>query len=208
MARAKFIGAIKENSPAFGLNVTDAAIDRLAEYYELIQEHNSILHLVGPCTPEEFAVRHILESLTLLPHLPPNSRFADVGAGAGLPSIPCLIIRDDLHATLIESKDKKARFLNAAILELGLADRAGVVNRQFEETSPGDAQFVTCRALDKFVEKLPRLIKWGKGQDLLLFGGEKLQGALARQDVAFVQKLMPLSEQRYLYIAPARRTSS
>ena len=207
-SRDDFVDTVNANQSSFGLSIEAEQVERLAGYYDLVQEHNPILHLVGPCPPEEFAIRHILESLTLLPHLSPNTKFVDVGAGAGLPSVPCLIVRGDLHATLIESKERKAKFLNLAISELGLAERAQIVNRQFEETSPGDASSVTCRALDKFVEKLPRLIKWGKGLDLLLFGGHKLQAALECQNVAFMQKLMPLSEQRYLYIAPAPRTST
>ena len=70
MERAKFIGAIREHSSAFDLDITDPAIDRLADYYELVQKHNPILHLVGPCPPEEFATRHVLESLTLLDIFP------------------------------------------------------------------------------------------------------------------------------------------
>ena len=63
----------------------------LADYYELVQANNPLLHLVAPSSPEEFAVRHVLESLALLKFLPERAKFADVGAGAGLPSIPCLI---------------------------------------------------------------------------------------------------------------------
>jgi 16S rRNA (guanine527-N7)-methyltransferase len=117
-----------------------------------------------------FATRHILESLTLLGHLPKNAKFADVGAGAGLPSIPCLIVRSDLKAELIESKEKKTKFLETAVIELNLSDRARVVNKQFEETSLDKAEFITCRALDKFSQKLPRLLKWAKGRQILFFG--------------------------------------
>src|SRR5206468_1156636 len=102
--RGEFIRAISDNQSAFGLQLTNEAVERLAHYYELVQEHNGLLHLVGPCSTEEFAVRHILESLSLLKYLRPSSRFADVGAGAGLPSIPCLLVRDDVSAVLIESK--------------------------------------------------------------------------------------------------------
>ncbi|HEX3101746.1 MAG TPA: hypothetical protein VHQ01_08140, partial [Pyrinomonadaceae bacterium] len=62
-------------------------------------------------------------------------------------------------------------------------------------------QFVTCRALDKFTEKLPRLLKWSGKRGLLFFGGRNLGGELTRQKVKFYQKLMPMSEQRYLFIS-------
>src|SRR3954471_19517506 len=99
---SEFTQAVLDHQSAFSLELTDAQIDRLFEFYEIIQEQNPILHLVGPCSVEEFVVRHILESLTLVKHLPQNAKLADVGAGAGLPSIPCLLVRDDLGARLID----------------------------------------------------------------------------------------------------------
>jgi 16S rRNA (guanine527-N7)-methyltransferase len=197
--KPEIINSIKKYQIAFNLDLPDSAVERLADYYELIQEHNAILHLVAPCSPEEFAIRHILESLTLLDFLPENARFADVGAGAGLPSIPCLLVRDDLSAVLIESKIKKVKFLETVANKLSLSDRVQIINRQFEEAEQGPFSIVTCRALDKFTEKLPRLLKWAKKRELLLFAGNSLREALQKQNVHFSEKLMPLSEQRYLF---------
>ena len=197
--RSEFIKAIKTNQASFGLNLDDSTIERLADYYELVLEHNPLLHLVAPCSHSEFAIRHILESLTLLEYLPRSAKLADIGAGAGLPSIPCLLARDDLRAVLIESKEKKTKFLDEAIVNLGLKSQAEIVNRQFEEADPAGCKFVTCRALDKFTEKLPRLLKWSGKRTKLFFGGPNLRSALAKHRQAFEEKLLPMSEQRYLY---------
>jgi 16S rRNA (guanine(527)-N(7))-methyltransferase RsmG len=197
---SSFEQAITDNRSAFGLSLTSQQIARLADYFQLVQEHNSLLHLVAPCPAEEFAVRHILESLTLLEHLPQNSKFADVGAGAGLPSIPCLLVRDDLSAILIETKEKKARFLALAVEQLDLGGRAAVVNRQFEEVMISDCEFVTCRALDKFAERLPRVLNWAKGRSLLLFGGPNLAAGLEKLGFKFERRLLPLSDQRFLFV--------
>lgn len=197
--RSEFIEAIKTHQAVFGLGLADEQIARLADYYELILEHNEFLHLVAPMQTEEFAIRHILESLTLLEHLTMTTKIADVGAGAGLPSIPCLIAREGLTAILIESKEKKAKFLETAVESLGLTERVQIVNSQFEEADPADCEYVTCRALDKFTEKLPRLLKWSRKRDLLFFGGNNLAVALQKRGVKFDQKLMPMSEQRFLF---------
>ena len=197
--REEFIAAIRSNQATFGVELTEPTIERLADYYEFVEEHNPLLHLVGPCSTEEFATRHILESLTLLEFLPANARFADVGAGAGLPSIPCLIARDDLHAVLIESKEKKSQFLEAVIAASKLHDRATVVNRQFSEVKRPDVSHVTCRALDRFMQKLPQLVKWSGDSTLLFFGGPSLREELETRRVRFELRLMPLSSQRYLF---------
>lgn len=198
-ARQQFIDAIEKKQSAFGLDLAEEKIDSLALFYEFVQKHNEILHLVAPCSAEEFAIRHVLESLTLLEFLPQNARFADVGAGAGLPSIPCLIARDDLRGVLIESKLKKARFLELALAEFKLESRAKIVDRQFEEIKKADVSYVLCRALDKFTQKLPRLLKWSKGCSLLFFGGNSLRDEFEKNGVKFSEKLIPMSEKRFLF---------
>lgn len=195
-----FYFSIKSQAWAFGVEVSDDAIQVLEEYRALVEEANELLHLIGPHTAQEFAVRHVLESLTVVKHLPQNATFTDVGPGAGLPSIPCLIVRKDLRGILVESKEKKAGFLTQVINECGLRQRAAVVNRQFEEIEKPGVQFVTCRALDKFVDKLPKLIKWSKGSKLLLFGGPALGEALTANNITYKSELMPMSNQRFLFI--------
>ena len=204
--RDVLIDALRRNEKAFGVELTETQLEKLADYYQLVQEHNPLLHLVAPCSEEEFAVRHILESLTLLKFLPERTRFADVGTGAGLPSIPCLLVREDLSAVLIESKEKKAKYLEEATERLELSDRATIDNKQFEEARDFEFSFVTCRALDKFTEKLPRLVKWAKGRPMLLFGGKALSDALMNQKLKFTERLMPMSEQRYLFVVGETRS--
>ncbi|MGQ0541619.1 MAG: 16S rRNA (guanine(527)-N(7))-methyltransferase RsmG [Blastocatellia bacterium] len=198
--RSDFIQSLELSREQFGLALADPQIEKLADYFELVQEHNPLLHLVGPCKPGEFATRHILESLTLINHLRNNARFADVGTGAGLPSIPCLIVREDLSAVLIESKEKKARFLTLAVERLGISSRIEIVNQQFSETILPDVSHVTCRALDRFAQKLPVLLKWSGGSNLLLFGGPALRREMENRGLIIEEHLMPMSEQRFLFI--------
>lgn len=200
MERDDLILALRQYQSTFGITIDDS-LDQLANYYDLVLEHNPLLHLTAPCSPEEFATRHILESLTMLEFLPQNSTFIDVGSGGGLPALPCLIARHDLRATLVESKAKKAAFLEHGIERLGLKDNSCVENKQFGETMAGNAQFVSCRALDKFTQHLPRLLGWAGQRQLLLFGGPALQGLLQDYRIDFVRRLMPLSEQRYLFVS-------
>ncbi len=192
--------AISKHQAAFGLELSPESLTLLDTYYEHLLEHNPILHLIGAMDAEEFAIRHILESLTLLKHLPEKARFADVGSGGGLPAIPCLLVRGDLMAVLIESKEKKANFLKLAVENLGLTARTRIIARQFQEVDPANCSFITCRALDKFAEKLERLLKWSMRRQVLLFGGPNLREALQKAKVDFDETLMPMSEQRYLFV--------
>src|SRR5687768_7960375 len=129
----QFRGSLVANSAEFGVELQPEHIQRLISYFELLLKWNPKLHLVAPCSPEEFAVRHILESLTLLTHLPANARVADVGTGAGLPIIPCLLMRDDLHGVLIESSQRKAAFLKEALRAIKPHDRTQLIVARFED---------------------------------------------------------------------------
>ena len=196
----RFEQALVSNMESFNLDLPAETITRMGEYYSLLTRWNDRLHLVAPCEPEEFAVRHVLESLLLLEHLPQDARVADIGSGGGLPIIPCVTARPDLEATLIESSQKKVVFLREASNHLGL--RTTIIARPFEEVTAPAVSFVTCRALDQFMQKLPMLINWApQGSTLLLFGGETLGEQLRRANVNFELFLIPQSEKRYLFLA-------
>ena len=196
----EFEQALVSNMASFDLDLSPETVTQLGEYYSLLTRWNDRLHLVAPCPPEEFAVRHVLESLLLLRYLPSNATVVDIGSGGGLPIIPCLIARPDLEATLIESSQKKVVFLREASNHLGL--RTTIVARPFEDVTAPNVSFVTCRALDQFMRKLPAIVNWApQGSKLLLFGGESLRDQLKRANVNFEQFLIPRSEKRYLFLA-------
>src|SRR5258708_36144236 len=153
-----FSQALRDHAAEFRIEFVADEDRRLGNYYELLQKWNDRLHLVAPCSPEEFATRHVLESLMLLPHLPKNASLVDVGSGAGLPSIPCLIMRADLRATLVESSARKAVFLREALRDVNSCEPANLTVARFEQTDAPEADFVTCRSLDRFQEFLPALI--------------------------------------------------
>ena len=198
----QFKRALALNSAEFGVELQTGHIEHLRSFYELLLKWNPKLHLVAPCSPEEFAVRHILESLTLLKHLPANARVADVGTGAGLPIIPCLLVRKDVHGVLIESSQRKAAFLKEALRPIKPPDRTQLVVARFENVPAPDVAFVTCRALDKFSELLPQLIDWApRNATYLLFAGESLLEQIRPLlQVSSVERV-PLSERRFLVAA-------
>jgi 16S rRNA (guanine527-N7)-methyltransferase len=188
----RFEQTLSSQMASYGLELSSETLTQLTEYYRLLTRWNDRLHLVAPCAPEEFAKRHVLESLLLLKHLPLDAKIVDVGSGAGLPIIPCLIARADLEATLIESSQKKAVFLREALN--AVSRKATIIARRFEEIKAPAVSFVSCRALDQFTTKLRELIEWApRGATLLLFGGEGL--------LPYAKGiLIPESNRRYLFV--------
>jgi 16S rRNA (guanine527-N7)-methyltransferase len=202
----EFARALALHAPQYEAQIAPDVIARLTDYFKLVNAWNARLHLVAPCAPTEFATRHVLESLVALRFMPAGARFIDVGTGAGLPALPCLIARTDLYATLVEAATKKAVFLREAISQLGLRARAEVRAERFEQTIAPEAEFVTCRALERFPEMLPQLVAWSPPASmLLLFSGPALQAKLEQLELSYRAVALPASERRFLLIANKTR---
>lgn len=202
--RVEFSSAILANMSDFGFDISADILNKLTDYYSLLLRWNDRLHLVAPCAPEEFAVRHVLESLLLTKHLPKSATIVDIGSGAGLPIVPSMIMRPDIKPTLIESSQKKSVFLREAMNQLGLK-RATIIAKTFEETPTPEVDYLSCRALDELVTKIPSLLSWASAQTaLLIFGGPTLHDELTYAALNFTEFLIPHSKQRFLFMVNPR----
>ncbi len=197
----EFRKALESYASSYEVELNTETIVSLLRYYALLNTWNARLHLVAPCAPQEFATRHVLESLLVLAHLPQRAKVADIGSGAGLPIIPCLVARPDINATVIESSKKKAVFLREALTVTETSNRATVVAERFENIATPEIGFVTCRALDRFTKNLQPLIKWSpRPGTLLLFGAEGLRAAIQDAGLAFTETQTPNSQRRFLFV--------
>jgi len=195
-----FRDSLRKGMSTYEVKLSPAMLDQLGAYYELLLRWNERLHLVAPCSAEEFARRHVLESLTLTKHFTPNASVIDIGSGAGLPIIPCLIVRPDLKTTLIESSQKKSVFLREALKTVGALKRATIVSKPFDSLSAPNAEYVTCRALDDFSEAIASLVRWAPTTStLLLFGGPTLRQSLDNLNLQTTETLLPNSDRRFLF---------
>jgi 16S rRNA (guanine527-N7)-methyltransferase len=129
--------AFLEAAERLGLLFEPGDLERLGRYLELLLEANERFNLTAVKDPDEAWMRHVLDSLTLLPYLATldTGRVIDVGSGGGLPGLPLAVGLPDLHFTLLEATGKKANFLaeTAAALDLDnvrvVSDRAETIGR-------------------------------------------------------------------------------
>ncbi|QQS54184.1 MAG: 16S rRNA (guanine(527)-N(7))-methyltransferase RsmG [Candidatus Competibacteraceae bacterium] len=107
---------------------------RLAVFLSLLERWNRAYNLTAVRDPEAMVVRHVLDSLSILPWLE-GMRVLDVGSGAGLPGIPLAIVRPDCEFVLLDSNGKRTRFMNQVVAELKLAN-VSVVRSRIEDYRP------------------------------------------------------------------------
>ena len=100
-------------------NITEKA-EKFAVFSRLLAEYNQKFNLTSITDPEAVRVKHFFDSLAGESYVPAGARAVEVGSGAGFPSIPLMIAREDLTFTLIESTGKKCNFLRTVKAELGL----------------------------------------------------------------------------------------
>lgn len=150
---------LEQYSTASGHRLSDEDVTRLARYAELIAKWNRVTNLVAAAATAELAHTHIIDCLAAVPFID-GRHIVDVGSGAGLPGVVIAMLRPQSRVTLVESRQRKARFLRQAVIELGLNNTA-VAAERIERWRPAQAvDCFVCRgysSLQKFYDDTLRL---------------------------------------------------
>jgi 16S rRNA (guanine527-N7)-methyltransferase len=154
------------------LELSDAQIDLLDRYLALLAKWNQTYNLTAVREEKRMVSYHLLDSLSLVPHLDGGSRLLDVGSGGGMPGIPAAIARPDLQVVLLDSNHKKTTFLRQVVVELGLPN-VQVMTERVEAYQP-EQKFdrITSRAFSELAEfvKLTRHLLADHGQYVAMKG--------------------------------------
>ena len=109
--------------------------EKLLHYVTLVQKWNKVYNLTAVRDADQMLTHHLLDSLAVVPHVAAVKTILDVGSGAGLPGLPLALALPDARVTLLDSNQKKAAFLNQAVIELHLAN-VNVVCERVEKYQP------------------------------------------------------------------------
>ncbi|MEO5629103.1 MAG: 16S rRNA (guanine(527)-N(7))-methyltransferase RsmG [Thermomonas sp.] len=139
------------------LDLEGALADPLLAYLALLNRWNQTYNLTAIRDPREMLAKHLLDSLSMHPHLTGIETLADLGTGPGLPGIPLAITFPALQVTLVESNGKKARFLREAVRQLYLGNVTVAESRIEAFDAPGQFDAITARALGT----LPLILELG-----------------------------------------------
>lgn len=121
-------GMLYEGCKSLGVPLPDETREKLLGYIELIHKWNKVYNLTAIREPESMLTQHILDSLSVLPHIH-GKTLLDVGCGAGLPGIPLALARPELQVTMLDSNHKKTAFVQQAIIELGIGNAKVLCDR-------------------------------------------------------------------------------
>ncbi|PHU35463.1 16S rRNA (guanine(527)-N(7))-methyltransferase RsmG [Pseudobutyrivibrio ruminis] len=122
---------------SWNFSLSDKQIQQLDLFYELLVEKNKVMNLTAITEFDDVLVKHFADSLSICTVLPSDVKtVCDLGTGAGFPGIPMAIAYPDISFTLIDSLNKRIKFLQEVVDTLGLTN-VNLVHARAEEAGRG-----------------------------------------------------------------------
>lgn len=157
-----------KKTSAININISELQIQQFYKYMNLLIEWNKKINLTAITEPKEIILKHFIDSLMIINKIPEKTKIADIGSGAGFPGIPIKILRPNTEIYLIDSLNKRIKFLNEVINENKL-NNTYAIHARAEEIGHNKmyrAKFdiVTSRAVAKLntlIEYMMPLVKLG-----------------------------------------------
>ena len=128
----------------YGISLSDTQMEQYNRYFELLVEWNEKINLTAITEPKEVAIKHMIDSITAYDEklFKDGTTVIDVGTGAGFPGLPLKIFCPEIKLTLMDSLNKRIKFLQTVVEELGLKDvecvharaEEGARNKKYRES--------------------------------------------------------------------------
>ena len=128
----------------YGISLNDTQMEQYNRYFELLVEWNEKINLTAITDPKEVAIKHMIDSITAYDEklFKDGTTVIDVGTGAGFPGLPLKIFCPEIKLTLMDSLNKRIKFLQTVVEELGLKDvecvharaEEGARNKKYRES--------------------------------------------------------------------------
>jgi 16S rRNA (guanine527-N7)-methyltransferase len=135
-----------------GVDLHQSQLELLWRYGVMLRERNAHVNLTSIVSPEGILTLHMLDSLSVVPHLAAARRIIDVGTGGGFPGVPLAVACPERQFTLLDGTQKKIRFVAEAIATLDIRNAQAHAARA--ESYQGERRFdvVIVRAVAKLAQ--------------------------------------------------------
>lgn len=120
MEKEEFNNLLDKYLNETSLKFNEKQKEQLYLYMNLLIEWNKKINLTAITKPEEIILKHFIDSITISKYIKSGSYICDIGTGAGFPGIPLKILRDDITVILVDSLNKRIKFLYEVIEKLDL----------------------------------------------------------------------------------------
>ena len=132
MEKNEFSNKLISYAKSINTEITMFQAEQFYNYMQMLQEWNEKINLTAITEPNEVIIKHFIDSITINKYINENAKVIDVGTGAGFPGIPLSIIREDVIVTLMDSLNKRIKFLDEVINTISL-ENADTIHSRAEE---------------------------------------------------------------------------
>ena len=124
--------------------LSERSANLLCKLYSSLIETNKITNLTAITDENEVILKHFLDSATVCKYIPKGASVIDIGCGAGFPSLPIAILRDDVQVTSLDSTGKKIEFVKSFAKASNLSNSTAINARAEEFVANNREQFDIC----------------------------------------------------------------
>ncbi|MFB2537918.1 MULTISPECIES: 16S rRNA (guanine(527)-N(7))-methyltransferase RsmG [unclassified Acinetobacter] len=202
-----FYTKLEQGCQKLNLNLSPQVLQQLLAYQDALKLWNKAYNLTAIRDPQEMLIKHLLDSLSILPHLP-QGRLLDVGTGGGMPGIMVALSQPERACVLLDSNGKKIRFLKQLIADMKLSNVIAVQSR-VEDTQMiadlGQFDVITSRAFASLLDFVAAAEPYMHEKSIIA----AMKGVIPQDEMAqlsqFQQKVIELKvphldEQRHLIL--------
>ncbi len=132
MEKEDFEKIFKRYLEKIQIDIEKEKIEKFYKYMNILLEWNKNINLTAITNPEEIILKHFIDSLTIERYINRSESIIDIGTGAGFPGIPLKIFREDITVTLVDSLNKRIKFLEYVIDKLNLKNIQAIHGRAEE----------------------------------------------------------------------------
>lgn len=132
MEKEDFEKIFKRYLEKIQIDIEKEKIEKFYKYMNILLEWNKNINLTAITNPEEIILKHFIDSLTIEKYINRSESIIDIGTGAGFPGIPLKIFREDITVTLVDSLNKRIKFLEYVIDKLNLKNIQAIHGRAEE----------------------------------------------------------------------------
>lgn len=120
MEKKEFKKTMQDNLKSLNIDLNENQINQFYDYMNLLIKWNKFMNLTGIVEPKEIITKHFIDSLTILKKIDETAKIIDVGTGAGFPGIPIKIAFPETEVVLLDSLNKRIKFLDEIVKKLNL----------------------------------------------------------------------------------------
>ena len=132
MDKLEFNNKLKDYASKLDININEEQSTLFYNYMNLLLEWNKNINLTAITEPNDIITKHFIDSITINKYIKNSNKLIDIGTGAGFPGIPLKIINKNINITLLDSLNKRIKFLSQVIKELKL-DKIETIHGRAED---------------------------------------------------------------------------